>query len=87
MTYLAMIIAKPEIRAQFLDLHLEFEGKSVIFDRKIEILGFIINEDSELNDFVNETVKKFDSRLAILRKLKISSLETRKNISVSLILN
>ena len=35
------IIGKPEIRAEFIDLYLEFKGKSKIFDRKIEKLGFI----------------------------------------------
>ena len=40
-----MIIGEPEIPAEFIDLHLKFEGNQIIFDRKLEILGFIINEN------------------------------------------
>ena len=82
-----MLIGKPEVRQKVVDLEIEFDGNHIQLESKIEILGFIINENLELNDFINGTIRKCYGRLDVLRKLKISSLEVRKALSVSLILS
>ena len=50
-------------------------------------MGYIINENVDCEEFVKETVKKCYGRLAILRKLRISSFEIRKTLAVSTILS
>ena len=82
-----MVIGKTNIIENFKNIEMDFDGEQIKFAKKIELLGVTITEDLELDTFVNETIKKCYGRLAVLRKLKISSFELRKNLSVTTVIS
>ena len=83
----AMVIGKEGIREAYQDMNIVFDGAPIECQKKIELLGYIINENVDCEEFVKETVKQCYGRLAILRKLRISSFEIRKTLAVSTILS
>ena len=82
-----VIIGKKKVRDKIGKFELNFDGNPIDFKDEIELLGCHVNENLELNTFIEEKMAKCRARIAMLYRLKIKSEQVRKHLATSLVLS
>ena len=82
----ATLIAKKNIRKKY-SIDIQFDGSPINFTEKVDLLGVPIVNDLSMSHFINEKQIKCRAKLAMLYRLKVRSMQSRKQLATSLVLS